>query len=137
MQKQPARIPVPSYGHDKTKSERLPQEIKKPKSTINNRIALRKHNTLVLAWKDKKVVTMLSTSDTAKIAQVNRKIRSGGEISIDKPDIALNYTKSIGGVDRADHYAMSYSFLRKSLKWWRKLFFWRLEIYCVNSSIIY
>lgn len=39
----------------------------------------------------------------------------------------------MGGVDTVDHYCGSYSFTRKSVKWWRKLFFWLLEVSIVNS----
>lgn len=39
----------------------------------------------------------------------------------------------MGAVDRADHYCGSYAFTRKTVKWWRKLFFWLLEIAIVNS----
>ena len=30
-----------------------------------------------------------------------------------------------------------YSFLHKSVKWWRKVFFWMLEVAVVNAYIIY
>ena len=33
----------------------------------------------------------------------------------------------------ADQLCTSYNFARKSVKWWRKLFFWLLEICIVNS----
>ena len=57
-------------------------------------------------------------------------------------NIILNYIKYVGGVDRADQYASTYCFLRKSLKWWRKLFFWGVttrvsridEIYLCRSE---
>ena len=49
----------------------------------------------------------------------------------------VSYTKFMGAVDRADHYMASYAFNRKSLKWWRKLFFWLLEMAIVNSYILY
>jgi hypothetical protein len=39
----------------------------------------------------------------------------------------------MGGVDGAGHYCSSYRFLRRSLKWWRKLYFWILEVSVVNS----
>lgn len=47
------------------------------------------------------------------------------------------YTANMGGVDRADQYASTYCFLRKSLKWWRKLFFGGLEMCVINSYIMY
>jgi len=34
-------------------------------------------------------------------------------------------------------YCSSYAFTRKSLKWWRKTFFWLLEVAVVNSYILY
>ena len=40
-------------------------------------------------------------------------------------------------VDRTDQYAATYCFLRKSLKWWRKLFFGGMEMFAVNSYILY
>jgi hypothetical protein len=36
--------------------------------------------------------------------------------------------KNMGGVDTADQYCVTYRFLRRTLKWWRKLFFWGLEV---------
>ena len=33
--------------------------------------------------------------------------------------------------------SVSYSFIRKSVKWWRKLFFWLFEVTLVNSYILY
>ena len=41
------------------------------------------------------------------------------------------------GVDKLDQFARYYSFLHKSVKWWRKVFFWMLEVTVVNSYIIY
>ena len=66
-----------------------------------------------------------------------RMARSGVEIMIKKPNIILNYIKYMGGVDRADQYASTYCFLRKSLKWWRKLFWGGMETCLINSYILY
>ena len=43
----------------------------------------------------------------------------------------------MGGVDVADQYTSSYCFIRKTLKWWRKLFFWGLEVSVINSYVLY
>lgn len=43
----------------------------------------------------------------------------------------------MGGVDLTDHYISSYPFIRKSLKWWRKIFFWLFETAIVNSYILF
>lgn len=36
-----------------------------------------------------------------------------------------------------DQLMTYYSFLHKTVKWWRKVFFWLLEVIVVNSYIIY
>ena len=41
------------------------------------------------------------------------------------------------GVDRLDQRMSYYQFMRKSVKWWRKVFFWLMEVAVVNSYILY
>ncbi|XP_046827867.1 piggyBac transposable element-derived protein 4-like [Vespa crabro] len=73
----------------------------------------------------------------ASLISVDRRVRGGELVRIQKPKIVIDYTKNMRGVDRADQYAATYCFLRKSLKWWRKLFFWEMEMCTVNSYILY
>nr|XP_003707254.1 PREDICTED: piggyBac transposable element-derived protein 4-like [Megachile rotundata] len=115
----------------------LPAQIKKPRFLIKSTVAYKKNNTLVLAWKSKRIVTFLSTSETTSLQNTTSRIRGGDKINILKPVIAVNYAKKMRPVDRADQYAASYCFLRKSLKWWRKLFFWGMEMCVINSYIMY
>lgn len=115
----------------------IPDSIKKPKFSQNNTFACRSENLLLLAWKDKRVVTILSSWDVSGTQPINRRVRGGNIQVIDKPTVIVNYNKYMGGVDRADSYSASYCFLRKSLKWWRKLFFWGLELCSVNAYLLY
>ena len=41
------------------------------------------------------------------------------------------------GVDKLDQLVSYYSFLHKSVKWWRKVFFWLLEVTVVNSYVVH
>ena len=41
------------------------------------------------------------------------------------------------GVDRLDQRMAYYQFVRKSVRWWRKVFFWMVEVVVVNSYILY
>ena len=41
------------------------------------------------------------------------------------------------GVDRLDQRMSYYQFARKSVRWWRKVFFWMVEVVVVNSYITY
>ena len=47
------------------------------------------------------------------------------------------YNQSMNGIDLADYYTVYYSFVRRSMKWWRKVCFWLLEVATVNAYILY
>jgi hypothetical protein len=88
---------------------------------------------LVLAWRDKgKPTVMISTVCSSSMTTVHSR-RSNRE----KPLVINQYNQSMGGVDKADQYGCYYSFGRRSIKWWRKLMFWLLEVSIVNSNILY
>lgn len=54
-----------------------------------------------------------------------------------KPVMIADYNNYMLGVDKLDQFTSYYSFLHKSVKWWRKVFFWVLEVATVNAYIIY
>jgi hypothetical protein len=81
---------------------------------------------------------MLSTYSTFKSEPVRRKVRGRKEEEmVEKPSVIANYMTNISGVDTADQYCATYYFLRRTLKWWRKLFFWGLEVSTINAYILY
>lgn len=71
---------------------------------------------VLLSWKDKRVVTVLSTWDTSATRNINRRVRGGGFIELEKPIAIINYNKYMCGVDIADQYTSTYCFMRKSNK---------------------
>ena len=91
---------------------------------------------MTLAWQDKRLILMLSTWHNADTT-IRKRWINGEEIEVIKPTVVCDYTSKMGGVDRADHYCASYSFTRKTLKWWRKMFYWLLEVCVVNSFILF
>ncbi|MGH0129175.1 UNVERIFIED_CONTAM: hypothetical protein FKN15_037615 [Acipenser sinensis] len=95
------------------------------------------NNVVVLGWKDKRLVLMLSTFHGSDCEKVQRTIKRGEIQELDKPSVICDYTSKMGAVDRADHYCASYAFTRKSLKWWRKMCFWLLEGAIVNTAILF
>lgn len=120
----------------------LPKKMKKKTLKhlpTHNVVAFRnKHSDiLALAWKDKRVVSMISTCHNANTQEIRRTGKNNIVEVVNKPVVICDYTAKMGGVDRSDHYCTSYSFARKSLKWWRKLYFWILEVSVVNSFILY
>ncbi|GBP44753.1 PiggyBac transposable element-derived protein 4 [Eumeta japonica] len=48
-----------------------------------------------------------------------------------------DYTLSMGGVDRFDHFRSSYPINRKSRKFWMRLFLFMLDSAIINSYITY
>lgn len=56
---------------------------------------------------------------------------------IKKTDAVIDYLKHMGGVDRSDHFVSSYQFMRRTRKWYRKMFFWLLEVAIINSFLLF
>ncbi|XP_020297799.1 piggyBac transposable element-derived protein 4-like, partial [Pseudomyrmex gracilis] len=124
-------------GTIQTNRKFIPDEIKNPKIAKNEMVAYRRKDLLLLAWRDKRIVTMLSTCATSSSKTVTKRSRKEGVTDTVKPDVVLNYNKYMGGVDKADQYTGTYCFMRKSQKWWRKLFFWELDVSVINSYLLY
>lgn len=98
----------------------------------------RKGSTLVLSWRDKRAVHMLSTfSKGSKSNMTNVPSKWPNKPPTLKPDVIIDYTKHMGGVDRSDHFISSYQFMRRTKKWYRKLFFWLLEVAIIDAYILY
>ncbi|KAM7302856.1 hypothetical protein ISCGN_018364 [Ixodes scapularis] len=119
-----------------TKRKNMPQQLKK-KMKKGDVVAYRQGNSFMdLAWQDKRQVTMLSSAHNPSMKAVTRTQAHGQTVTLQKPVVICDYTENMGAVDRANHYCTSYAFSRKSLKWWRKLFFWMLEVSIVNSYLL-
>ena len=88
---------------------------------------------MAMQWQDKRTVTILSTTGSCNLVQV--KMCRG--VIKEKPEVVELYNQNMLGVDKMDQLATYYSFLRKSVKWWRKVMFWLLEVSVVNSYIVY
>ena len=90
-----------------------------------------------LAWKDKKVVTMLNTDcNPNNTTNVKRKGRDGQSTLVSCPESVKMYNKFMGGVDLADARWKTYSCSRRSKKWWHRLFYYLVDVSVVNSYIL-
>ena len=94
-------------------------------------------NVMSLCWKDKRPIYTLSTWHNGESETTARIIRGGRREEIEKPLVISDYSENMGAIDKANHYCDSYSLSRKTLRWWRTLFFWTLEVSLVNSFILY
>lgn len=76
----------------------------------------------VIKWMDKRQVLMITTvpSHSDKLIPTGRKNRKGEEIL--KPSPVIYYNKAKKGVDMSDQMSSYYTSLRKTIKWYRKVF---------------
>ena len=82
-------------------------------------------NIIATHWKDKRdVVFGFTAIHDNKCNDVPRR-RSA---TTSKPKIIMEYNKFVGGVDKCDQYLSYYSLGRKTIKWWKKIFFRIFEI---------
>lgn len=88
-------------------------------------------------WQDTKQVLALSNCHGDKMTKVLRMQKNGEKAAVNCPEIIEFYNKYMGGVDLTDQLAGLYEFDRKSLKWWKKVFYKLLMIAAVNSYIIF
>ena len=99
-------------------------------------------NILSVMWKDKKgkakkekkPVVVVSTQASVKNKQVTRK--QGDPFLI--PEVIEDYNNSMNGCDRMDQTVAYYGqFNRKTVKWWKRIFLWLLEICQANAYILH
>lgn len=92
---------------------------------------------LLCAWKDKKArkpVVIVSTYAVKSESEVTNK---SGKVTT-KPDIIHDYNFSMNGCDRSDQMLSYYNnFNRRTVKWWKRLFMWCIEITQVNAFILH
>ena len=89
---------------------------------------------LALVWNDKKYVRMLSMMHTAEMADTGKRNRDG--IALEKPWCVLDYNEGMKGVDIADQLALSHRTVRKSIKWYKKVFYFLLDVVLVNTFLV-
>ena len=110
----------------------LPVAVTKSKWKKKESVFKCKGEILCLKHHDKREVCLLSTIHDAN--EVLVKNRFGNHVL--KPEVIVAYDQHMSGCDLADQLMTSYSFLRCSLKWWRKLFFHLLLLLLNNAYIL-
>ena len=93
-----------------------------------------KENIKAIHWFDKRdVFAMSSIHGTSSIPV----LRCGDNEHVMKPEMINEYNKYMNGVNKCDQYLASYSIDRKTLKWWKKIFFCVLDVCILNAMITY
>lgn len=78
---------------------------------------------------------MLSTVQNADMTPVTVRSKIGPNEKF-KPLAIVDYNLNKTGVDHGDQMVSYYPFQRKTLKWWKKMFFHLFMITVVNSFVL-
>ena len=139
-------LETPSCGTVNRNRKGFPESLKNGKAWARKkkRGDMRWHcdgNCLALQWKNNKVVTMLSTTDSASdFAVVNRKEKNENkwkQVSVKQHGVIQKYNSFMNGVDKSDQILSENNLLRKCLRWWKTLFFHMIDIATVNGFIVF
>ena len=90
---------------------------------------------LAIKHHDKRDVHILSTIYAAEETLLDKVDDLGRGIW--KPLCIVDYISHMGGVDTADQIMKNYSLLRKTVKWWRKLFFYLFTTALTNAYLLH
>jgi hypothetical protein len=114
----------------------LPSVFKTKKLKKGEVIFRRKAHLLASKWKATRDVYSLSTKHAATTSSVQVRSR-GGPTDVIKPDMITDYNMNKVGVDRADQLYSYYPFQRKTIKWWKKLFFHMFTMATINGYVLF
>ena len=90
------------------------------------------------AWKDTKVVTVMSTNtQPSAIGTVLRRQRDGSCIPVPCPESIIDYNRYMGGVDRGDQLRGYYKCRMKSRKFYKYIFYFLFDVSITNTFILY
>ncbi len=91
-------------------------------------------------WNDKKVVYFVSTMHRARPLPGHTCTvpRQDGSTSspCPCPPLLPDYTAFMRGVDRVDQLVSYHNIGRRSYKWWRRVFFYLLEVCILNALVL-
>jgi hypothetical protein len=112
----------------------MPKQAFSEKLKKGKKISCQRDHLLAIKWKDICDVFFLTTAheDVLVAAPSSR-----GAHQKMKPSAVLDYNKHKIDVDRLDQMLSYYSFKRKAIKWWKKLFLRLFDLAVVNAHILH
>ena len=122
-------------GTARTNRKNFPKKLKEfTKMSRGDSKFLFHKNTTACRWYDNKDVYCLSTIFNGSLTTVRRQVEKETR-DISCPEMIADYNKYMGGVDLADQAMCYYSVGRKTLKWWRRVF-WRMHDQAITNAYV-
>ena len=104
----------------------------------------RKGNTFILCWYDTRLVSLITNAYSMDRSEYvhHKRVRKQRKLQVEtvhlqRPVAIKEYTKYMQGVDRFDQLVKYYSFLRKTMKWTKKMVLYLLQLALQNSYALY
>lgn len=110
-----------------------PKDLVKRKLKRGQHFWVRKRNVYVSKWKDKRDVLMITTRNHPGIITVRNKY---GQEKL-KPREVASYNDHMSGVDRGDQMTATYNTTRKTIRWYKKIILYLLDLTTWNSFYLY
>ena len=118
-----------------------PPQIQKAKlKKGDDPILVRDNKCLFISWMDKKQVTVLTTINNTRMMTKYVRCKdpaNNNRREINKPKAIECYNQYMGGVDLLDQKIWTYLGIHRTVKWWKKVFLYLLELAFVNFTIVW
>ena len=131
--------------------QNIPTEMAALKEALNPKAVergtgyyLRSGKFVYMCWKDSRVVLVMSTAYPGHASEkhasrtvVNLSTGIAECVEIQHPLVVEKYNQFMGGVDKSDQFLAYHNILRKTVRYWKTLFYHLVDIAVVNAFIIY
>ena len=114
----------------------VPDDIKSVKLKKGESVAMTNEILQILKWKNKRDVHICTSIHNAEFGNTRKNDRNTGQ-PIRKQVAILDYDKYMGAGDRCDQMISYPAFKRRTLKWWKKVFFHLLMLATLNVYLLY
>ena len=142
---------ITATGTLRTNRQGIPADVLQLKKALNKSNVERgtgyyirppKSKLVYTVWKDNKAVTVMSTAFPGhSTSTVKRRVKDRMGFSqlqdVPIPQPTAKYNAFMGGVDKSDQFISYNRILRRTVRYWKTMFYHLLEICATNASIIY
>ena len=91
---------------------------------------------MALKWQDRREVIMLSTLHKPRMVQTKKSDWKTQQI-IKKPECVVDYNQNMGAVDKTYMQISFVESVRKTVKWYKKVFFHLMDLSILNAHILF
>lgn len=99
-------------------------------------VSMASNHLLAVKWKDRRDVVMLTNMHEDHMVTLD-KVDFKSKEPIKKPAPVVDYNANMGAIDRSDMMLSSTECARKTIKWYKKLFFHMVDLALLNAHALY